>query len=244
MHILVTGGAGYIGSLTARHLADAGHSVVVLDDLRSGHPAAVEPLPLVVGDVRDSELVASTLERHGIDAVVHFAALKSVEDSVADPGGYFADNVGGTLGVLRAMARSGVRRFVFSSSCAVYGTPDTSRSTRRQRPGRRTRTARARSSPSVSCRGSSRRMGSGRPSCATSTRPAQQRTGRTARTGRRRRTSSRSCSSRRWAATRGAHLRDRLPDPRRDGHPRLRPRAGPGRGPRSALEAIDGGAPR
>jgi UDP-glucose-4-epimerase GalE len=126
MHILVTGGAGYIGSLTARHLADTGHSVVVMDDLRSGHPSAVEPLPLVVGDVRDIDLVASTLERHGIDAVVHFAALKSVDDSVADPGGYFDDNVGGTLGVLRAMARTGVRRFVFSSSCAVYGTPDTS----------------------------------------------------------------------------------------------------------------------
>jgi UDP-glucose-4-epimerase GalE len=126
MRILVTGGAGYIGSLTARHLADAGHSVVVMDDLRSGHPAAVGPLPLVVGDVRDSDLVASTLDRHATDAVMHFAALKSVEDSVADPGGYFDDNVGGTLGVLRAMARSGVRRFVFSSSCAVYGTPETS----------------------------------------------------------------------------------------------------------------------
>ena len=126
MHILVTGGAGYIGSLTARHLAEAGHAVVVLDDLRSGHPAAVEPLPLVIGDVRDTDLVASTIEDHGIDAVVHFAALKSVADSVADPGGYFDDNVGGTLAVLRAMARTGVRRFVFSSSCAVYGTPDTS----------------------------------------------------------------------------------------------------------------------
>ena len=126
MHILVTGGAGYIGSLTARHLADAGHSVVVIDDLRSGHPAAIEPLPLVVGDVRDTDLVASAIDRHGIDAVVHFAALKSVEDSVTDPGSYFDDNVGGTLSVLRAMARTGVRRFVFSSSCAVYGTPDVS----------------------------------------------------------------------------------------------------------------------
>jgi UDP-glucose-4-epimerase GalE len=126
MHILVTGGAGYIGSLTARHLADAGHSVIVIDDLRSGHPAAIEPLPLVVGDVRDTDLVASAIDRHRIDAVVHFAALKSVEDSVTDPGSYFDDNVGGTLSVLRAMARTGVRRFVFSSSCAVYGTPDVS----------------------------------------------------------------------------------------------------------------------
>jgi UDP-glucose-4-epimerase GalE len=126
MRILVTGGAGYIGSLTAQHLADAGHGVVVLDDLRNGHRAAVGVLPLVVGDVRDVDLVASTIDEHAIDAVVHFAALKSVEDSVSDPGSYFDNNVGGTLGVLRAMARTGVRRLVFSSSCAVYGTPDAS----------------------------------------------------------------------------------------------------------------------
>ena len=126
MRILVTGGAGYIGSLTAQHLADAGHGVVVLDDLRNGHRSAVGSLPLVVGDVRDVDLVASTIDSHAIDAVVHFAALKSVEDSVADPGSYFDNNVGGTLGVLRAMARTGVRRLVFSSSCAVYGTPDAS----------------------------------------------------------------------------------------------------------------------
>ena len=124
MRILITGGAGYIGSLTARHLAAAGHSPIVLDDLRNGHRAAVGKLPLVVGDVRDVDLVAATLATHAIDAVMHFAALKAVEDSVADPGGYFENNVGGTLGVLRAMARSGVRRIVFSSSCAVYGMPD------------------------------------------------------------------------------------------------------------------------
>jgi UDP-glucose-4-epimerase GalE len=126
MRILVTGGAGYIGSLTAQHLVDAGHGVVVLDDLRNGHRSAVGSLPLVVGDVRDVDLVAATIDRHRIDAVVHFAALKSVEDSVADPGAYFDNNVGGTLGVLRAMARTGVRRLVFSSSCAVYGTPASS----------------------------------------------------------------------------------------------------------------------
>ena len=124
MRILVTGGAGYIGSLTAQHLADAGHGVVIIDDLRTGNRAAVGGLPLVVGDVRDADLLAATIDQHAIDAVVHFAALKSVEDSVSDPGGYFENNVGGTLGVLRAMARTGVRRLVFSSSCAVYGTPD------------------------------------------------------------------------------------------------------------------------
>ena len=125
MRILITGGAGYIGSLTARHLAEAGHEPVVLDDLRNGHRAAVGTLPLIVGDVRDTDLVAATIERHRVDAVIHFAALKSVEDSVSDPGAYFDDNVGGTLGVLRAMARTGVRRIVFSSSCAVYGMPAT-----------------------------------------------------------------------------------------------------------------------
>lgn len=126
MRILVTGGAGYIGSLTAQHLVDAGHGVVVLDDLRNGHRSAIGSLPLVVGDVRDIDLVAATIDRHDIDAVVHFAALKAVEESVADPGSYFDNNVGGTLGVLRAMVRTGVQRLVFSSSCAVYGTPDSS----------------------------------------------------------------------------------------------------------------------
>jgi UDP-glucose 4-epimerase len=126
MRILVTGGAGYIGSQTARRLVAAGHEVAVLDDLRRGHPAAVGDVPLVVGDVRDGALVAETLRRHRIEAVVHFAALKSVEESVADPAGYFDNNLGGTNAVLGAMARTGVRRFVFSSSCAVYGTPDAS----------------------------------------------------------------------------------------------------------------------
>ena len=124
MRILITGGAGYIGSLTARHLAEAGHVPIVLDDLRNGHRAAIGSLPLVLGDVRDTDLVAATIEQNAIDAVIHFAALKSVEDSVTDPGAYFDDNVGGTLGVLRAMARTGVSRIVFSSSCAVYGMPE------------------------------------------------------------------------------------------------------------------------
>ena len=122
--ILVTGGAGYIGSETARRLVAAGHGVTVLDDLSHGYRAAIEGIPLVVGDVRDRALVADTLRREAIDAVIHFAARKSVEESVADPGLYFDVNVGGTLAVLQAMADTGVRRLVFSSSCAVYGTPD------------------------------------------------------------------------------------------------------------------------
>lgn len=124
MRILVTGGAGYIGSQTAHRLVDLGHEVVVLDDLGRGHRAAVGDVPLVVGDVRDTQLVADTLGRAGSEAVIHFAALKSVEESIRAPGAYFDVNVGGTLSVLRAMASTGVRRIVFSSSCAVYGTPD------------------------------------------------------------------------------------------------------------------------
>jgi UDP-glucose 4-epimerase len=126
MRTLITGGAGYIGSQTARRLRDAGHEVVVIDDLRRGHRGALGDLPLIVGDVRDDALVADVLRRHRIEAVVHFAALKSVEESVADPGRYFDNNVGGTNAVLSAMARTGIRRIVFSSSCAVYGTPTVS----------------------------------------------------------------------------------------------------------------------
>lgn len=125
MRILVTGGAGYIGSRTARQLAAHDHAVVALDDLRNGHPGALDGLPLVVGDVRDVGVVARVLRDERIDAVVHFAAIKSVAESVADPGVYFDNNVGGTVGVLRAMAAVGVGRFVFSSTCAVYGPPDT-----------------------------------------------------------------------------------------------------------------------
>jgi len=125
-HILVTGGAGYIGSETGRLLVEAGHDVTVLDDLSHGHRAAVGSIGLVVGDIRDRALVASILRERRAEAVIHFAALKSVEDSVADPGSYFDVNVGGTLAVLQAMAETGVTRMVFSSSCAVYGTPDRS----------------------------------------------------------------------------------------------------------------------
>jgi len=124
VRILVTGGAGYIGSRTASLLAAEGHDVVAFDDLSTGHPGAIGGLPLVVGDVRDEALIAATLAEHRIDAAVHFAALKSVEASTADPGAYFETNVGGTIALLRAMVRSGVGRLVFSSSCAVYGVPD------------------------------------------------------------------------------------------------------------------------
>jgi UDP-glucose-4-epimerase GalE len=124
LNILVTGGAGYIGSHTAHFLARTGHSVVLFDDLSRGHRGAVGSLPLVVGDIRDEQLLIDALRRNAIDAVVHFAAFKSVEESIADPGLYFENNVAGTVTVLRAMAAVSVQRLVFSSTCAVYGPTD------------------------------------------------------------------------------------------------------------------------
>lgn len=97
--------------------------MVVLDSLTSGHPAAVDGLPLVVGDIRDADLVESVVRAHRIEAVVHFAALKSVEASVLDPFAYFDVNVAGTMALARAALAGGVDRLVFSSSCAVYGRP-------------------------------------------------------------------------------------------------------------------------
>ena len=124
MRILVTGGAGYIGSHTAHLLRARGDEVVVLDSLVSGHRAAVGTSSLVVGDIRDGALVESIVRERRIEAVVHFAALKSVEASVSDPFGYYDVNVAGTMALALAAVAGGVDRFVFSSSCAVYGQPD------------------------------------------------------------------------------------------------------------------------
>jgi UDP-glucose 4-epimerase len=122
---LVTGGAGYIGSVTAEALVRAGHEVRVLDNLSRGHRAAVAPgTPLVVGDVRDRELVAGVLRREAIDCVMHFSAASQVGESMADPGTYFDNNVTGMLQLLRAMLDAGTRRIVFSSSAATYGEPE------------------------------------------------------------------------------------------------------------------------
>lgn len=123
MTILVTGGAGYIGSHTVRLLREQGRDVVVLDSLELGHRAAVLDAPLVVGDIADRELVGRVVAEHGVDAVVHFAAYKAAGESMEKPERYFANNVAGTNALLDALGRAGVRRIVFSSSCAVYGTP-------------------------------------------------------------------------------------------------------------------------
>jgi UDP-glucose 4-epimerase len=124
MRVLVTGGAGYIGSHTVAALRVAGHEPIVLDTLEHGHPSAIPDVPLIVGDAGDRSLVRDLLATHRIEGVIHFAARKSVAESIADPGAYFKANVGGSLALLRAMVDAGVRRLVLSSTCAVYGTPD------------------------------------------------------------------------------------------------------------------------
>lgn len=120
---LVTGGAGYIGSHTVRALREAGHAVVVLDSLELGDADAVIDAPLIVGDIVDETLVETLCSEHGVDTIVHFAAYKNVGESMREPAKYFHNNVDGTVHLLDAAVRAGVRQFVFSSSCSVYGTP-------------------------------------------------------------------------------------------------------------------------
>ncbi|MFN7980004.1 MAG: UDP-glucose 4-epimerase GalE [Vicinamibacterales bacterium] len=121
--VLVTGGAGYIGSHTAKALQQAGHTVVVLDDLSAGHVEATRGLPLVRARVHDSAAVRAALVEHRIDAVMHFAAWLAVGESVRHPGKYYENNTTGTLALLDAMVAEGVGRLVFSSTCATYGEP-------------------------------------------------------------------------------------------------------------------------
>jgi UDP-glucose-4-epimerase GalE len=121
--VLVTGGAGYIGSHTCKALARAGHLPVTLDNLSHGHKAAVRWGPLVQGDTRDRGVVERALREHRIDAVVHFAAHAYVGESMRDPGKYFGNNVTGSLALLDAMRACDVRKIVFSSTCATYGIP-------------------------------------------------------------------------------------------------------------------------
>ena len=123
--VLVTGGAGYIGSHAVRALRAAAHTVVVFDNLSAGHAAAVGDAALVEGDIRDTAQVETTLRRYAVTAVMHFAALLSVGESVREPSRYYENNVGGALSVLNAMLAAGVHQFVLSSTCAVYGDPVT-----------------------------------------------------------------------------------------------------------------------
>ena len=125
MTILVTGGAGYIGAHTVRALRDASREVVVLDTLERGNREAVIDAKLIVGDVSDDALVAKICADYKIDGVVHFAAYKAVGESMTHPEMYWNNNVASTKKLLATLQRLNVKRFVFSSSAAVYGTPKT-----------------------------------------------------------------------------------------------------------------------
>jgi UDP-arabinose 4-epimerase len=123
--ILIVGGAGYIGSQTAKRVAQAGLKPVVFDNLVYGHRWAVKWGPFVEGDLADGALLKDVLEQFKITAVIHFAAYAYVGESVTNPRKYFRNNVAGTLNLLDAMLDAGVRDIVFSSTCATYGVPTT-----------------------------------------------------------------------------------------------------------------------
>lgn len=122
--VLVTGGAGYIGSHTCKALAAAGYTPVVYDALCRGNQWAVKYGPLEVGDLMDGDRLREVIRKHRPVGVIHFAAFAYVGESMQDPLLYYRNNVGGTVSLLRAMQAEGVARFVFSSTCATYGTPE------------------------------------------------------------------------------------------------------------------------
>ena len=121
MKILLTGGAGYVGSACLRLLKQSGHQVVAYDNLVEGHTRAVDGADLVVGDVRDTALLEKTLRDNQIEAVMHFAAATNVGESVTNPAYHYDNNIGGTLSLLNAMVAVGVKKILFSSTCATYG---------------------------------------------------------------------------------------------------------------------------
>ena len=124
MTVLVTGGAGYIGSHTVHALVDAGEQVVVLDNLSTGFATALPARMLpIVGCVSDQTLVAELSEDHGVEAIIHFAGSTIVPDSVKDPLGYYGNNTANSRALIEAAVRGGVRHFIFSSTAAVYGNP-------------------------------------------------------------------------------------------------------------------------
>ena len=124
MNVLVVGGAGYIGSHAVRKLTDAGHHVLVYDNLSRGHREAVPDGLLIEGELTDTATLTRVLTEHGIEAVMHFAAFALVNESVNDPALYYQNNVVATLSLLEAMRLADVKKFVFSSTTATYGEPD------------------------------------------------------------------------------------------------------------------------
>jgi UDP-glucose 4-epimerase len=126
MNVLVVGGAGYIGSHCVRQLIAAGHAPVVLDNLIFGHKGALSAdIPFYAGDLGDSAFVGKILEDEKIELVMHFAAFAYVGESVTDPLKYYFNNVVATLRLLETMLAKGVKKFVFSSTCATFGVPAT-----------------------------------------------------------------------------------------------------------------------
>lgn len=132
--LLITGGAGYVGSHAAKLAAASGHDCVVYDSLVNGHRDFVRWGPLVVGDIRDGEALDAVFRAHRFDAVMHFAALAYVGQSVTEPGRYYDVNVGGSRALLDTMVRHDVRSIVFSSTCATYGQPQGSEPIREDTP--------------------------------------------------------------------------------------------------------------
>lgn len=126
MTVLVTGGAGYIGSHMVHALVEAGESVIVIDNLSTGFSQYLpEGVPLFIGDVADENLVEGVIAAHGIDAIIHFAGSVVVPESMTDPLSYYRNNTMTTRNLLNVAVKTGVRRFIFSSTAAVYGNPDT-----------------------------------------------------------------------------------------------------------------------
>jgi UDP-glucose-4-epimerase GalE len=123
MRVLVTGGAGYVGSHAAKELVKSGHEVVIVDNLAEGHRPAVGKLPFVSADLIDRDRITAALKEHRIEAVMHFAAFAYVGVSVTDPAKYYNNNIGGTLALLDSMRAAGINKIVFSSTCATYGIP-------------------------------------------------------------------------------------------------------------------------
>jgi len=124
MKVLVTGGAGYIGAITAQELKKQGYEVVIFDSLEKGYKEAVKGFKLIKGKVHDQELVAKTLKQYEIEAVIHFAAYIEMGESMENPSKYYENNVIGTVSLLEAMVKTKIKKMIFSSTAGVYGNPE------------------------------------------------------------------------------------------------------------------------